>query len=375
MRVSKKANQMFVLTIAVNKMMRTRLLAKLILLSQINEQFKNKYYPTASKPQRGLVFQCRVGGLLMNFLEKIMEMRARMLTSIKKHKLASTALAMLLMTEICFADCAPRPATPIGIIGIPSEGEPITLTEAQLIPPECVLLFAHKGCGVEWYASLKNNGVSIEAHPIFSVMNGATSYHHVCWAQVAKARYFKAQKKIDRDRYLEQWRGGMLWTIKHDEWLPKNYKYMNRLYSKLGEAEEQGGNYGRAITAHYKSIELDPKQIESYALLSSVLLKANKKKEARDFVQKGLSLDGSYKPLRRLYRKITGTEFVDIDAVKPTVEPNQKPEEAKTELDQVSPQIIKKASSHEGLKDEKLTPDSMQSDGDSKVKKYCRFCP
>jgi len=249
---------------------------------------------------------------------------------------------------------------PKDIVGVMSEGEPISLQDAKSLSPVCLLIYAQSGTGTQWYTTLKNSPLLDRAE--YVIARNAVSYHHVCWAEVSRSRYYRAKSETTRKRYLLSIAGNYEFMTAHPEYLPIGWPHMAEMFLEIGKARSLLGQHKEAINAFIKALNLQPDSENVYITLSNYMETRGAKQKALEYATEGLKHVPESKTLKRRYIKLGGKEPFPTPHPKhnlqqPVLPPSDRSLSATTPQISDSPTILIPDTPH-------VTPPP-----------FCRFCP
>lgn len=259
----------------------------------------------------------------------------------------------------------PKSISPEGIVGVIAEDAPITLYEAQSLPPACWLVFAHMGEGSQWYLRLKDSPLLDKSENL--IARNAISYHHVCWAEVARARYYRAKDAATKKKHMLSVAGNYTFMTQHPEYVPPNWPYMSEMYIQEGNARANLGEDRKAITAYFRALDMAPDNAHVYVALSSYMENRGAKAKALEYATEGLKRAPNSKSLQKRYLRLGGNK--PFPAPLPAL---AKPEQSATPAPAVPISAPPENIQAPPQNAPSLAP--TQPAGDN-AKPHCRFCP
>lgn len=287
-------------------------------------------------------------------------------------------LVLVYMARPSLADAAEplRGPSPMEAIGAPVHNQPpVGIDDLKALEPVCVLVLAYLKRYEEnpklgyWFVQLKDS--PLLDLPEYRIAKGATSFHHVCWSEVNRYRYYKKTNRLARLHQAGTVSGGYKFVIDHPEYLPKNWPHMAQMYVGYGNGLLLEEKSDEAIGAFMAAIKIDPRYVPAYDSLADTLVNLNDKAKALEQVAEGLRYRPDSKNLKRRYDELGGKP--------PYPEPYP---EAQTEPEAVAPtekseiKATFRAAQSAVADEPKSQPVQIEpSSGQPKDNPYCRFCP
>jgi tetratricopeptide (TPR) repeat protein len=163
------------------------------------------------------------------------------------------------------------------------------------------------------------------------------------------------------------------WTDKQG----KQWVYLPLVHAEIAESHLAENNFSLAIKSAIKAIELDPRHVNAYWILSDSYQALGNKKKALEFVTEGLRHVPGARALVRRYRELGGSdpmpEPYPRDGRDQPVEPTGEPEAVTPAIDEAPGQVESQ---------ETIEPNPVQQTTDAPAmpekppgNPYCRFCP
>jgi hypothetical protein len=196
---------------------------------------------------------------------------------------------------------------PESLVGHMVLGEPLTLEEARILTPACKLIFAFQRAGQgQWYNSSK--GSPLLDQPEHLIAKDAISFHHACWADVSRSRYFRATKEIKRKQYLKNAVGNYKFIIEHKDYLPPGWPFLPQMYVEMGRAKSLQNDFGGTLAAFMKALEINPSYENAYVEMVSFMQFRDMKDKALKYATEGLRRVPASKTLKKKYLALGGKE-------------------------------------------------------------------
>lgn len=274
---------------------------------------------------------------------------------------------------------------PMLLIGQNIKGYVLTAKDVGSLEPVCVPIFLAGRSGT-WYEVLK--GDPILDRPPYSMAKGANSFHHYCYAEIAKIRRFKERDANKRKFLAETMLGEYGFVINAPEYRDKGWPYLKKVYVEYGRAALLLNRNKDAIGAFSKALQIDPAYDQAHIAIADMRADLGDKKGALQQVVEGLKHNPDSKQMKRRYAELGGKG--------PYPEPYQKPKmdspaddaasrpadaAASNSLPADSPVALPEPSPAESAAVSPEVPDSKapaatptQRIGNEK-NPYCRFCP
>lgn len=211
-----------------------------------------------------------------------------------------------------------------GLVGKPYYGKILTVSDVRAMDVMCKHVVA--------FFVMAENGSSSpfpQNYPLmetaeFKIAKGVNFNHHYCDAQIEKNRYLVLSNSGDRARALRDWEGGIQYCINAAEYHFPSWSYRYLLYAQMADIGINKNKPYFALDYAKKAIAFDKKYAPAYVAASDALVLLNKKSEAIDFLELGLSNSDSTKALARRYSELTGKK-VPVKKVQDTMEtPTEK---------------------------------------------------
>lgn len=199
--------------------------------------------------------------------------------------------------------------------------------------------------------------------------------HHYCSGLAQINRYYRARTRQQKTYSLQNANGALSYMVTNAS---PTYSLMPDVYLNRGLVLSLQGNNGGAIGDLKKALELNPKLVRAYTLLSDIQAKLKQQDEALAVVVDGLRHIPDSAVLQRVYKKRGGKlpypEPISPDAEAPVVSPTtlkegEAPDTAKAGTE--SP-MSDAAGNGSGPTD---TPAPAAPKIGSPTNPWCRFCP
>ena len=199
----------------------------------------------------------------------------------------------------------------LDVIGAKVHGEPyVGLNDLAALEPACVLVLRYfkreqdnPQLGV-WYEQLK--GSPLLDMPQHHIAKGALSFHHYCWAEVVRNRYYRESDGNKKRELADYVPNAYKWMIDHPEYLPGDWPYLAKVYVNMGTGYLLTKNTAAAFNAFHKALSLDPRQQAAYTNLADTYVTLGKKPEALAQIKEGLRYFPESRALKRRYEELGG---------------------------------------------------------------------
>lgn len=286
--------------------------------------------------------------------------------------LAASSLAATPRGDSGFADR-------LDVIGAKVHGQPpVTFNDLQAIEPACVLVLRHvkreqdnPELGV-WYEQLKNS--PLLDLPENQIAKGALSFHHYCWGEIVRNRFYRETDANKRKELAEYAMSGSKYVIDFPQYRSPNWPYLSHVYVTMGTAYLLMKDRVAAINAFLMALRINPRERKAYIHLSDTLAEAGKKEEALKHVTEGLRYFPKTKALTRRYQELGGK--LPYPEPHPDILENNKTNEEQgvqgAETVTQTPEGAAKVT--EPQNNPTLPGQPYKADPSNKDNPYCRFC-
>lgn len=181
----------------------------------------------------------------------------------------------------------------------------LTVDDVKVMEPVCILILGYEGDGGGfWYPRLSKDPILTK--PEYVIARGAQSFHHYCWAEIARYRYYRAKDKATRDDMAEAMVADLQFVLTKRSLLPPNWPYLPKIIVALGEGQLMAGRNAEAVQSFARAIEQDKKYAPAYHALADFWIKAGDKAKALDTVTEGLKHQPDNAGLRKRYKELGG---------------------------------------------------------------------
>lgn len=198
--------------------------------------------------------------------------------------------------------------------------------------------------------------------------------HHYCDALASINRYYAARSAQDRTFNLTNALGGLNYMIAHAS---PSYSLMPEIYLNRGVVLSLMKKDGDALRDLLKALELDPKLIRGYTMVSDFYTKVKRRDEALKAVTDGLRHNAGNARLQHLYQELGG-KLPYPDPIEPASEKSLPPAAANVEPSPAPTQAPASADKPAAAA-EPSTPASPGAPAEPKIgtpsNPWCRFCP
>lgn len=273
----------------------------------------------------------------------------------------------------------PNVSDRLDVIGAKVHGQPpVGLNDLAGIEPACVLVLRYvkreqdnPQLGV-WYEQLK--GSPLLDLPQNHIAKGALSFHHYCWAEVVRNRYYRESDARIKKELAEYVVSSHKWMIDNAEYIPGDWRYLPKVYINMGTGYLLMKNTGGAFSAFQKALSLDPRQQAAYTNLADTFVTLGKKPEALGYIKEGLRYFPESKALKRRYEELGGKP--------PYPEPHPSAI-AETPVATPAPDTVppppsvsskEKAQAPEERDSAPKVTDNTRTESTNKNNPHCRFC-
>ena len=268
----------------------------------------------------------------------------------------------------------------LDIVGAKIHGQPpIAIADLPALEPACELVLRYlkrwddnPSLGI-WYIQLKNS--PLLDLPENNIAKDAVSFHHYCWGEVGRNRYYLETDTRKKKELAEYAMSGSKYVIDHPEFRPQNWRYLSYIYVKMGTGYLLMKDTASAINALLMSLQINPRERIAYIHLADAFSEGGKKSEALKYVIEGLKYFPKNKGLIRRYQELGGKlplpePYPDIE-IKSNEEPaTQADKTTAPETNSTQPKPIAQETEKNGAPSEAIPPAASQ-----KPNPYCRFCP
>lgn len=296
--------------------------------------------------------------------------------------LSVVSLGALLSWEAVAAanSISPLVASRFDIVGSKLHGQPpVAIADLQAMEPACELVLRYQkrwddnpNLGI-WYIQLKNS--PLLDLPENNIAKDAVSFHHYCWGEVVRNRYYRETDAKKRKELAEYAMSGSKYVIDHPEFRPQQWPYLSHVYVTMGTGYLLMKDTASAINAFLMSLQINPRERIAYIRLADTLSDLGKKPDALKHVTEGLKYFPKNKGLIRRYQDFGGK--LPYPEPYPDIEINSSdapaPHTAKTTVPEAS-DTQSKAIDQEPEKNSAPT-EATSPPASNKLNPYCRFCP
>jgi hypothetical protein len=268
----------------------------------------------------------------------------------------------------------PSQAKPIptreSLVGGMTQRMTLTSEDVRVMEPVCVLILGYMvDGGGFWYQRLANNPIMNK--PEYVIARGAQSFHHYCWAEIARNRFYRAKDKASRDALVQSAIGDMLFVTSKRAYLPANWPYLGRMYVSLGDAYLLDEDTSNAAKSYVRALDEDRAYAPAYHALGDLWIKLGNKAKALETVTTALKYVPDDKGVRRRYTEWGGKAPLPALSAKPAKTPEREAETAKA----APPAAKKPAPVIEQVNRPSRNLPPEQAEEKRKANPWCRFCP
>ena len=255
---------------------------------------------------------------------------------------------------------------------------PVAIADLPTLEPVCELILRYQkrwednpSLGI-WYIQLKDS--PLLDLPQNNIAKGVDSFHHYCWGEVVRNRYFSETDPRKRKELAEYAMSGSKYIIDHPQFRPQNWPYLSHVYVTMGTGYLLMKDNVSAINAFLMALQLNPRERTAYIHLADTLLHIGKKPEALKQVTEGLKYFPKNKGLIRRYQELGGKlpypepyvglslEIKEDDGTATTTNPPESNNEKTTP-------------NSEAASTSNATPQAPEKATPNPDNPYCRFCP
>ena len=172
---------------------------------------------------------------------------------------------------------------------LPTFASQWTDEEIKILPAYCVARLIHPPGQYEYWSNALG--------PDF------LHTHHYCYALVSIHRYYTARSAQLKASSLQNAHGDLSYVVRHAS---QSYSLMPEIYLNRGIVLTLMKKDGEALRDLLKALELNPKLIRGYTLVSDLYTKIKLPDEALKVVTEGLRHNPGNALLQRLYQKSGG---------------------------------------------------------------------
>jgi len=267
-----------------------------------------------------------------------------------------------------------------GLIGSKFGGYVLDAQDINGLSPVCKLIATLQLTDF-WFDQVEHS--SIMDQPDYLIAKGVKSYHHVCWSQVARTRYYRERDGERRAHLAKLVASEISFVIEHPEYRPQDWPYLTILYVERGKGYLLSKNNARALADFNEALRLDVKNKDAYLALSNLYEDLGQQAKALEYATEGLRHAPTAVSLKRRYTKLGGK--VPFPEPYPATPANSKP----TPGTEAKP--VKQASPSPDTKPEVPTPavpgdvkapgardlvePPVSAPGRASGPPFCRFCP
>lgn len=260
------------------------------------------------------------------------------------------------------------------------EYEPMTINEILVMEPACLVIGLNKAKGNDSWGIPegvfpKGAEPKWTDYPMLYIENTSSYaqwFHHYCWGELVRFRYFAATNPDKKARYLNKWMDALTYSLDAAKARNNRWSYLNKVRSDLAAAQLESKKFALAATTASEVIAAAPDIESTHSTLIDALVALKKKPEAETATVEALKRFGKKKSLVRRYKALTGKE-PDIPDPEPVVVAAPSP--TPTPPESAVPQVIAPA------REIVPTPAPVQETVFAPAKignetnPFCRFCP
>lgn len=249
----------------------------------------------------------------------------------------------------------------------------LTSDDVRVMEPVCVLILSTENDGGGfWFPRLKND--PIFNRPEYAIARGVSSYHHYCWAEVARYRYYRARDAMARNDMAQMMIDDIQFVINKRALLPPGWPYMPKMYVALGEGYLMANKVEEGVRYFQRALEEDPKYAPAYHAIADLWRRMGDGKRALEAVERGLKVIPDNMGLRKRYVEFGGK------APLPALTPKPAAKSAETEAEQAARQAAaaaaKAAQTPQAVAPRPVRAEPAEPvDEQRKANPWCRFCP
>jgi tetratricopeptide (TPR) repeat protein len=247
--------------------------------------------------------------------------------------------------------------------------------DTKYLEPACTLVFTYqirKG-GEAWFTIIETN--PIPDRPEYAMARGPISLHHYCYAKVSLSRYHREKSAKLRAKHLLRTVNEFNFMVQHPEWLPKNWPYLATMYVELGRAYLIDNQFGPAVGAFTKALDIDKSYRDAYVALSGLMAEKGARDKALAYATEGLRHHPESKNLQRRYTELGGKLPYPEPYKKETSPPTQVPQAAESISTAAATEATSGTATPTSEPLPSPTPDATSTEPEKKPNPHCRFCP
>lgn len=260
------------------------------------------------------------------------------------------------------------------------DNERMTANEVLAMEPACLVIGMGRATGNHW--GLPDGLFTKGAEPKWSdysmlYIEGTDTeaqwFHHYCWGELDRLRYYSATNSEKKAKYLKKWMHQINYSLGAAKEKGNRWTYLNKVRGDLAAAQLESKQYVESVATAMEVIATAPEIDATHTTLIDALLALEKKPEAEAAALEAMKRFGKKKSLVRRYKSITGKEpdIPDPEQVKIDVPPNPSPDPTEipapirdTPPKGVDPALVPAQGG--------MTPPAKIG---NKINPYCRFCP
>ncbi len=195
------------------------------------------------------------------------------------------------------------------------EDEIMTTSEVLAMEPACLAIGMGRAVGKSW--GLPDGLFPKGAEPKTSdypmlYIEGTEGYaqwfHHYCWGELDRLRYFAATNPEKKASYLKEWIGQITYSLDAAKKKNNRWSYLNKVRGDLAAAQLESKKYADAIATATEVIAAAPEIEATYTTLIDALIALKKKPEAEAATLEAMKRFGKKKSVVRRYKALTGRE-------------------------------------------------------------------
>ncbi|MEW6677484.1 MAG: hypothetical protein AB1421_06145 [Pseudomonadota bacterium] len=261
------------------------------------------------------------------------------------------------------------------------EYERMTANEVLSMEPACLVIGMGRATGNHW--GIPDGLFPKGAEPKWSdypmlYVEGSSAYaqwfHHYCWGELDRLRYFAATNPEKKAKYLKKWMGQIGYSLGEAKEKNNRWSYYNKVRGDLAAAQLESKKYSQAATTAAEVIAAAPEIEAPHSTLIDALIALKKKPEAEAAAVEAMKRFGKKKSLVRRYKALTGKEPDIPDPEPATVAAAASPAPAPAETPAPPPEAPAKAAAPDAVPAAQQSVSPPAKIG-NETNPYCRFCP
>lgn len=261
------------------------------------------------------------------------------------------------------------------------EYERMTANEVLSMEPACLVIGMGRATGNHW--GIPDGLFTKGAEPKWTdypmlYVEGTNTYaqwfHHYCWGELDRLRYFAATNSDKKAKYLKKWMGQISYSLSEAKDKNNRWSYLNKVRGDLSAAQLESKKYALAATTAAEVIAMAPEIEATHSTLIDALIALKKNPEAEAATIEALKRFGKKKSLVRRYKALTGKEpdIPDPEPASVTTPPPATPIAADTTVTQTQPPATTAAPDPTTTAQQSVSPPAKIG---NETNPYCRFCP